>query len=309
MNVSAETKKQSTPADSVRNRWWVMAVRCLLLHRLPQMMGGLFPHEIIQFIREITAGHFPTAEDEEETAAPPRQLTPAILNGQAIGPSLKTSKGNFTTNPSSCNHGYMNLVERGNKFSKWWTCSLCGSRWARTSPSDAQRQELPKVQISYNLVPSTSAPSASAPTTSPGIPPDALQPPQPPPGRPQPPQRAQPPQLWCHIFLNNRELLPLVIGKDGCHLRKIVQTMRAKIRVRGRGSGFLESNSKEAPVPLMVAIRSEDPDQFKMATRMVIAQLVEAQQNLSGSETREKLWRFGEISKDAETVLCDFLSS
>lgn len=86
----------------------------------------------------------------------------------------------------------------------------------------------------------------------------------------------------------------------------------------GPGKVFLESNSQEAPLPLMEAIRSYDPDQFKMATQMVIARLGEVkglfelfcqQQNLSGSEKRKKLWRFGEMSKDAETVLCEFLSS
>ena len=60
------------------------------------------------------------------------------------------------------------------------------------------------------------------------------------PAEPKPFQRKQ---LWCHIFLNNRdpdfELVPLVIGQAGCHLRKIYQATGAKIRIRGRGSGFL----------------------------------------------------------------------
>ena len=85
-------------------------------------------------------------------------------------------------------------------------------------------------------------------------------------------------ELWCHIFLNNLaypdfELVPLVIGEAGCHFRKIYQATGAKIMVRGRGSGFLESNGQEAPLPLGVAITSEDPDKFEMATQMVIARL------------------------------------
>ena len=142
------------------------------------------------------------------------------------------------------------------------------------------------------------------------------------PADPKPFQRKQ---LWCHIFLNNRdpdfELVPLVIGQAGCHLRKIYQATSAKIRVRGRGSGFLESNAQEAPLPLMVAITSEDPDHFKMATQMVIARLGEVkglfelfckqQRDAQGYRMprQQKLWRFGEMSKDAETVLYEFLSS
>ena len=142
------------------------------------------------------------------------------------------------------------------------------------------------------------------------------------PADPKPFQRKQ---LWCHIFLNNHdpdfELVPLLIGKAGCHLRKIYKATSAKIRVRGRGSGFLESNSQEAPVPLMVAIRSEDPDHFKMATQMVIARLGEVkglfelfckqQRDAQGYRMprQQKLWRFGEMSKDAKTVLYEFLNS
>ena len=131
-------------------------------------------------------------------------------------------------------------------------------------------------------------------------------------------------RLWCHIFLNNQtpdfKLVPWVIGPAGCHLRQIYEATGAEIRVRGRGSGFPESNSQEAPVPLMVAIRSEDPDQFKMATQMAIARLGEVkglfelfckqQKDAQGYRMprQQKLWRFGEMSKEAETVLYEFLS-
>jgi hypothetical protein len=131
-------------------------------------------------------------------------------------------------------------------------------------------------------------------------------------------------QLWCHIFLNNHdpdfELVPLLIGKDGCHFREIYNATNAKIRVRGRGSGFLETNSQEAPVPLMVAIKSEHPGDFKMATRMMIARLgkvkglfelfCQQQKNAQGYRMprQQKLWRFGEMSKEAETILYEFLS-
>jgi hypothetical protein len=141
---------------------------------------------------------------------------------------------------------------------------------------------------------------------------------------PADPKHFQRNPLWCHIFLNNHvpdfELVPLLIGKDGCHFRKIYKATSVKIRVRGRGSGFLERNSKEAPVPLMVAITSNHPGDFKMATRMMIARLGEVkvpsqifcqqQKDAQGyrNARQQKLWRFGEMSKEAETVLYEFLS-
>jgi hypothetical protein len=123
---------------------------------------------------------------------------------------------------------------------------------------------------------------------------------------PADPKHFQRTKLWCHIFLNNHdpdfELVPLLIGKDGCHFRKIYNATSAKIRVRGRGSGFLETDSKEAPVHLMVAIRSKHPADFEMATRMVIARLGEVKVPYR-MPRQQKLWRFGEMSKEAETVL------
>jgi hypothetical protein len=92
----------------------------------------------------------------------------------------------------------------------------------------------------------------------------------------------------------------MLIGRSGCNMREIYQATNAKIRVRGRGSGHLEvDGSKEAPVPLMVAVTSEGGYQvhFRTAVEMTISKLKEVQQlfvqfcqqrNLSESLTRER---------------------
>jgi hypothetical protein len=76
--------------------------------------------------------------------------------------------------------------------------------------------------------------------------------------------------------------------------------------------------AREADVPLMVAVTSEDGDQahFRTAVEMTISKLRVLQglfeqfcqqRALSESLTRKSLWRFGEMSKDAEIVLADLL--
>ncbi len=125
------------------------------------------------------------------------------------------------------------------------------------------------------------------------------------------------------MFLDKRHpefnLVPMLIGESGCHMREIHQATNARLRVRGRGSGHLEvDGAREAPVPLMVAITSEGVDQahFRTAVEMTISKLriVQGlfehfcqQRALSESLTRKSLWRFGEMSKDAEIVLADLL--
>ena len=134
-------------------------------------------------------------------------------------------------------------------------------------------------------------------------------------------RQAQGNMLWCHVFLDKRvpefDLLPKLIGEDGCNMREIFEATKARLRVRGRGSGNLEvDDATEAPVPLMVAVTSEGVDQalFITAVEMTISRLrvvqglfVEfcQQQKLSVSLTN--LWRFGEMSKDAEIVLAGLL--
>ena len=135
-------------------------------------------------------------------------------------------------------------------------------------------------------------------------------------------RQAQGNRLWCHAFLNKRHpefnLVPMLIGESGCHTREIYQATNA--RLRGRGSGYLEvDGAREANVPLMVAVTSEGVDQahdFRTAVEMTISKLRVVQglfvqfcqqRTLSESLARENLWRFGEMSKDAEIVLADLL--
>ena len=132
-------------------------------------------------------------------------------------------------------------------------------------------------------------------------------------------RQAQGNMLWCHVFLDKRvpefDLVPILIGDSGCHMREIA--MYAKLRVRGRGSGNLEvDGATEAPAPLMVAVTSKGVDQarFRTAVEMTISRLrvvqglfVEFCQQQKLSVSLANLWRFGEMSKDAEIVLAGLL--
>jgi hypothetical protein len=128
-------------------------------------------------------------------------------------------------------------------------------------------------------------------------------------------------RLWVHIFLNQRhvefDLVKKIIGRGGKNTRDIAEVTGAKVRVRGRGSGHKEiEGKKEAPVPLMVAVTSEaiDASQFARAVKMMIQKLDEVNglfrqfcidQNLDPALASEDLWKYGEMTKDAELVLHD----
>eukprot|EP00441_Pelagodinium_beii_P033862 CAMPEP_0197639212 /NCGR_PEP_ID=MMETSP1338-20131121/13902_1 /TAXON_ID=43686 ORGANISM="Pelagodinium beii, Strain RCC1491" /NCGR_SAMPLE_ID=MMETSP1338 /ASSEMBLY_ACC=CAM_ASM_000754 /LENGTH=503 /DNA_ID=CAMNT_0043211907 /DNA_START=51 /DNA_END=1559 /DNA_ORIENTATION=- len=130
-------------------------------------------------------------------------------------------------------------------------------------------------------------------------------------------------RLWCHVFLNKRhpefDLVPMLIGRKGHNMHQIHKATNAKVRVRGRGSGHLEASSqKEAPVPLMVAVTSEGVHKvhFVTAVQMTIDRLNDVQhlfkqfceQRDLGAIARERIWRFGEMSKEAEVVLADLIA-
>ncbi|CAE8702826.1 unnamed protein product, partial [Polarella glacialis] len=73
------------------------------------------------------------------------------------------------------------------------------------------------------------------------------------------------PRLWAHIYLHMQmegfDLVPRLIGRGGCNMRKIAEATGSKIRIRGRGSGHLEIDGKtEAPTPLMVAVTTDRAD-------------------------------------------------
>jgi len=88
------------------------------------------------------------------------------------------------------------------------------------------------------------------------------------------------PRLWAHIYLHMQlpgfDLVPRLIGRGGCNMRKIADTTGAKVRIRGRGSGHMEIDGKsEAPTPLMVAVTTDrtDPACFKQAIEMIVKEL------------------------------------
>jgi hypothetical protein len=83
-------------------------------------------------------------------------------------------------------------------------------------------------------------------------------------------------RLYCHIFLDPAMLEPgfdlvkKLIGKGGTHTRAIFEATRTKVRVRGRGSEHIETDGREAPVPLMIALAAEHniPEDFRTAFTM-----------------------------------------
>ncbi|CAE7649459.1 HET-E1, partial [Symbiodinium pilosum] len=87
-------------------------------------------------------------------------------------------------------------------------------------------------------------------------------------------------RLWVHIYLRMQlegfDLVPRLIGRKGCNMRRIAEQTSAKVRIRGQGSGHLEIDGKyEAPTPLMIAVTTDhaDPDMFKQAVQMTLTVL------------------------------------
>ncbi|CAK0799118.1 unnamed protein product, partial [Prorocentrum cordatum] len=92
--------------------------------------------------------------------------------------------------------------------------------------------------------------------------------------------RSSQPRLYVHILLHMQvagfDLVPRLIGHRGCNMRRIATATGAKVRIRGRGSGFLEGkHMREAPTPLMVAIatRREEVHGFVKAVGMTLQTL------------------------------------
>jgi len=88
------------------------------------------------------------------------------------------------------------------------------------------------------------------------------------------------PRLWVHIYLHMKapdfDLVPMLIGRGGCNMRKIAEQTESKIRIRGQGSGHKEIDGKqEAPTPLMVAVTTHHTDHqhFKEAIRLTLKEL------------------------------------
>lgn len=80
-------------------------------------------------------------------------------------------------------------------------------------------------------------------------------------------------KLWCHVHIDpvclqlDNSFNKKVIGRGGENTRRINDLTGAKVRLRGRGSGHWEDavrkggkGWREAPVPLMIAVTSDDCD-------------------------------------------------
>ena len=61
-----------------------------------------------------------------------------------------------------------------------------------------------------------------------------------------------------------------VIGKSGANMKRIVATTDAKLRLRGRGSGYLEGyNRTESPEPLHLCVSAPTKEGYEEAVRKV----------------------------------------
>ena len=125
-------------------------------------------------------------------------------------------------------------------------------------------------------------------------------------------------RLWVHIYLHNRheefDIVPMLIGREGKHMKSIWQDGKAKARVRGRGSGHAEQDGLEAPVPLMLAISTHKTQQkfFLEAVRLAEEILKEidkqyawfcSQRGLPPPQANEHSFSFGEVPPVAEELL------
>ena len=60
-----------------------------------------------------------------------------VIKGQVVGRRLTKGMGvkdleNAHMDPTMCQHPEDSMAPRGNKTQKWWFCTKCASRWART---------------------------------------------------------------------------------------------------------------------------------------------------------------------------------
>merc|ERR1712146_48546 len=61
-----------------------------------------------------------------------------------------------------------------------------------------------------------------------------------------------------------------LIGSHGTHVKRIAEQSGAKLRLRGRGSGFLEGpENRESTDPLMMCVSAPDTAAYDLAKDMV----------------------------------------
>eukprot|EP00928_Gymnodinium_smaydae_P070030 TRINITY_DN53977_c0_g1_i1.p1 TRINITY_DN53977_c0_g1~~TRINITY_DN53977_c0_g1_i1.p1 ORF type:complete len:378 (-),score=63.64 TRINITY_DN53977_c0_g1_i1:136-1182(-) len=83
-----------------------------------------------------------------------------------------------------------------------------------------------------------------------------------------------------------------LLGPHGRHVKRIAETSGAKLRLRGRGSGFLEGyEQKESSDPLMLCVSSQDAHGYETAKRLVTEHLEEIYAQYSRSHPRKAVPR------------------
>eukprot|EP00928_Gymnodinium_smaydae_P034582 TRINITY_DN2446_c0_g2_i1.p1 TRINITY_DN2446_c0_g2~~TRINITY_DN2446_c0_g2_i1.p1 ORF type:complete len:437 (-),score=90.49 TRINITY_DN2446_c0_g2_i1:106-1377(-) len=123
-------------------------------------------------------------------------------------------------------------------------------------------------------------------------------------------------RLWCQILLHKNhpdfDLIPMLIGRRGCNMRDIHSATNAKVRIRGRGSGYFEVDGKrEAPVPLMVVVTAEKTDAvgFVEAVKMTMERLRHVEERCKvfckqrNCSMFYKIFSLGEVSPESEALL------
>jgi hypothetical protein len=138
-------------------------------------------------------------------------------------------------------------------------------------------------------------------------------------------------RLHCHIFLDPAMLEPgfdlvkKLIGRGGRNTKEIFEATQTKVRVRGTGSGHIEINGREAPVPLMVALAGErcSPEDFRTAFSMTETLLLDVSERFEGflahrerhsnkgpskkkTASNERFW-VGEASEETKSCLAPLL--
>ena len=127
---------------------------------------------------------------------------------------------------------------------------------------------------------------------------------------------------WAHLFFVRRHLHPDfdLVGRfcAGGIFESIQRQTGTEVRLRGRGSGNLDVRGREAPIPLMAVMGTQDPDPnaFRAAARQLVQHLEAVADEygaycwigslpMLGSE--EPLFWFAEYSFSCDVILTDLI--
>jgi len=77
---------------------------------------------------------------QQIAALPPPVPIFRIREGQIMGKRLEPGKEPPSVDPLMCQHPDSKVKPRANKTLKWWTCTLCQSRWLRIPLEEVEPQ-------------------------------------------------------------------------------------------------------------------------------------------------------------------------